>query len=123
MDIWKYSTQFSCDMKEMKPIDVGDVGEAVEGPPIRCRNEDIVVTRIAKVRTEAAESCLRNTARWIRRITYIAFKAGFIERGAGDQTFTDQSNSRICGPQSGRCKSEHSNNSTQDTSHHTAPFS
>src|SRR5262249_3973543 len=104
-------------MQEMNPVNVRHIGQTVERPAIRGSNEDIVVTCICEVGTEATESRHRNATGWMSRITDIAFKAGFIERRAGDLTFANQRDSGIGCPESGWCKSKHSHNCTQDTSH------
>src|SRR5262245_16186196 len=74
LDVWKRSTYFRCDVQEMKSVEVWHIGHTVEGPPIRRGNEDIVVSGIAYIRTETAESLLGNAARWICSIADIAFE-------------------------------------------------
>src|SRR5262249_38308556 len=104
-------------VQEMKPIKIGDIGQTVERPTIRRRNEDIVVTCVCYVGTKATESRHRNATGWISSITDVAFETGFIERSAGYLTFANQRNSGIRSPECGRRKGKHSHNCTQDTAH------
>src|SRR5215471_3298350 len=92
----------------MKPVNVRHIAQTIERPAIRCSNEDIVVTCICEVGTEATESRHRNATGWISRITDIALKAGFIERSAGDLSLANQCDSGIGRPEGGWCKSKHS---------------
>ena len=76
----------------MNAIQVRNVGQTVEGTPIRCSKKDIVMACIRYVGTEAAENRLRNAIGWYSCLADTSVKAGLIERCAANQAFANQRN-------------------------------
>lgn len=57
-DVWKWRADVRRDVQEIKAIEVRDVGQTIEWTTIRCGDEDVVMTGVSQVGSEATKIAL-----------------------------------------------------------------
>ena len=89
-DVRERRADVGLDPKEVDPIEVGDIGQAVERPAIRCGDEHVVVAGIGDRRPEPAEDGGRDAVRRVAGLADLAVEPGLVETRGRHQSLADQ---------------------------------